>query len=87
MLQSLIGTPSVSCTTPALDQSNLAVINELATWLESLGFMTTVQPLPQNPGKANLIARIGDGSGGLVLAGHTDNGHSTNPIGPRAHFH
>jgi acetylornithine deacetylase len=72
MFESLIGTPSVSCTTPALDQSNIAVINELATWLESLGFATTVQPLAHNAGKANLIAHIGDGSGGLVLAGHTD---------------
>ena len=72
MLQSLIKTPSVSCTTAALDQSNLAVINELATWLESLGFRTTVQPLPNMPGKANLIATLGKGTGGLVLAGHTD---------------
>ncbi len=72
MFQSLIGTPSVSCTSAALDQSNVAVINELATWLESLGFAATVQPLPDAPGKANLIATIGGGSGGLVLAGHTD---------------
>jgi acetylornithine deacetylase len=72
MLTSLIRTPSVSCTSAALDQSNIAVINELATWLEALGFVTTVQPLPHNPGKANLIASIGSGTGGLVLAGHTD---------------
>jgi acetylornithine deacetylase len=72
MFQSLIGTPSVSCTSAALDQSNIAVINELATWLESLGFSATVQPLPDAPGKANLIASVGSGSGGLVLAGHTD---------------
>jgi acetylornithine deacetylase len=72
MLQSLIETPSVSCTSAALDQSNIAVINQLATWLESLGFKTTVQPLPNLPGKANLIATLGRGTGGLVLAGHTD---------------
>ena len=72
MLQSLIETPSVSCTSAALDQSNIAVINELATWLESLGFKTPVQPLPNAPGKANLIATLGSGTGGLVLAGHTD---------------
>ncbi len=72
MLQSLIGTPSVSCTSAALDQSNLDVIHELATWLESLGFRTTVQPLAHAPGKANLIATLGEGHGGLVLAGHTD---------------
>ena len=72
MLRSLIETPSVSCTTAALDQSNIGVINQLATWLESLGFTTTVQPLPNLPGKANLIATRGRGTGGLVLAGHTD---------------
>ena len=72
MLRSLIETPSVSCTSAALDQSNIAVINQLATWLESLGFKTTVQPLPKVPGKANLIATLGRGTGGLVLAGHTD---------------
>jgi acetylornithine deacetylase len=62
----------VSCTSSALDQSNLTVINELGTWLESLGFTTTVRPLADKPGKANLIATLGRGSGGLVLAGHTD---------------
>ena len=35
-----------------------------ATWLESLGFKTTVRPLPDKPGKANLIATLGEGSGG-----------------------
>ncbi len=72
MLQSLIETPSVSCTKTALDQSNLGVINQLAGWLESLGFKTVVHPLPNAPGKANLIATLGRGNGGLVLAGHTD---------------
>jgi acetylornithine deacetylase len=72
MFASLVGKPSVSCTSKALDQSNLDVINELATWLESLGFTTTVQPLAHDPRKANLLASIGSGRGGLVLAGHTD---------------
>lgn len=72
MLRTLIGEPSVSCTTTALDQSNLGVINHLAGWLEALGFATEVMPLPDKPGKANLIARLGTGEGGLALAGHTD---------------
>ncbi len=72
MLATLIGEPSVSCTSPALDQSNLGVINQLANWLDELGFATEVMPLPDKPGKANLIARLGGGEGGLVLAGHTD---------------
>jgi len=72
MLATLIGEPSVSCTNAALDQSNLGVINHLANWLDELGFATEVMPLPDKPGKANLIARLGGGQGGLVLAGHTD---------------
>lgn len=72
MLDTLIGSPSVSCTSAALDQSNLTVINHLGGWLESLGFAVEVQPLPAMAGKANLIATLGSGPGGLVLAGHTD---------------
>ncbi len=72
MLHTLVSSPSVSCTSTALDQSNLAVINHLAGWLESLGFDAEVRPLSDKPGKANLIATLGRGPGGLVLAGHTD---------------
>lgn len=72
MLQQLIATPSISCTAAELDMSNLAVINLLARWLDDLGFKTEVIPLPGEPGKANLIATLGSGDGGLVLAGHTD---------------
>ncbi|MBY4676448.1 acetylornithine deacetylase [Marinobacterium arenosum] len=72
MLAELIASPSVSCTQPALDQSNLAVIEKLETWLSGLGFSTEVIPLPGQPGKANLIATLGSGPGGLVLSGHTD---------------
>ncbi len=72
MLATLVGAPSVSCTDAALDRSNLNVIHHLADWLETLGFATEVMPLPDKPGKANLIATLGSGDGGLVLAGHTD---------------
>jgi acetylornithine deacetylase len=72
MLERLVAAPSVSCTSPALDQSNLGVIHHLAGWLDDLGFATDVVPLPGKPGKANLIATLGSGEGGLVLAGHTD---------------
>ncbi len=72
MLSTLIATPSVSCVSPELDQSNRTVINHLAEWLEELGFAVEVMPLPDQPHKANLIATLGSGSGGLVLAGHTD---------------
>ena len=70
MIQQLIATPSVSCVNPQIDQSNLPVINLLANWLNELGFQ--VELLPVSEGKANLIATLGSGTGGLILAGHTD---------------
>jgi acetylornithine deacetylase len=72
MLAELIASPSVSCTHPGLDQSNLGVIEKLETWLTELGFKTEVMPIPGEPHKANLIATLGSGPGGLVLSGHTD---------------
>lgn len=71
MISQLISTPSVSCVSAALDMSNLPVIELLANWLQPLGFKTEIQHL-DNQRKANLIATLGSGSGGLVLAGHTD---------------
>ncbi len=70
MLSALIATPSVSCTDPALDQGNRGVIDQLAGWLTDLGFACEIMEVL--PGKANLIATLGAGPGGLVLAGHTD---------------
>jgi acetylornithine deacetylase len=72
MLRTLVATPSVSCTSPSLDMSNLDVVHCLAEWLEDLGFHSKVQTLPGDTRKANLIARLGEGRGGLMLAGHTD---------------
>lgn len=71
MLHELIATPSVSATSAEWDMGNRAVIDKLADWLSSLGFAVEIQNLPQ-AGKANLIATLGSGPGGLVLAGHTD---------------
>ena len=72
MIRGLISTPSVSSVDPALDQGNRAVIDLLANWLSDTGFAVEVMPLPGEPGKANLIATLGSGPGGLVLSGHTD---------------
>jgi acetylornithine deacetylase len=72
MFDRLLATPSVSSTDPARDQGNRAVIELLAEWCTSLGFRATIQPLPGQPNKANLVAVLGEGAGGLVLAGHTD---------------
>ena len=72
MLSGLIGAPSMSSVSPAFDTSNRQVIELLAAWLEPLGFQVEILPLPSQPHKANLIATLGSGPGGLVLAGHTD---------------
>ncbi|SQI34286.1 Acetylornithine deacetylase [Leminorella richardii] len=68
----LIATPSISATDAALDQSNEKLINLLADWFASLGFRVDVQPVPETRNKYNLLASIGEGSGGLLLTGHTD---------------
>jgi acetylornithine deacetylase len=70
-LAQLVALPSVSCGVASWDMSNLPVIELLANWFSDLGFSTQIIPLPQT-GKANLIATLGSGDGGLVLAGHSD---------------
>ena len=72
LIEQLLSTPSVSCTQDEIDQSNLPVIELLADWLGSMGFQCEIQNIEGQPGKANLIATIGSGNNGLVLAGHTD---------------
>jgi acetylornithine deacetylase len=68
----LVASPSVSSAAPGWDQSNRGVIDALAEMLDAAGFALEVQPLPHAPHKANLIATLGQGPGGLVIAGHTD---------------
>jgi acetylornithine deacetylase len=72
MLKGLIETPSVSCVNAELDMPNRPVIDLLAGWLTDLGFRAEIMPLAPDGGKANLIATLGGGPAGLVLAGHTD---------------
>ncbi|EKN4165612.1 acetylornithine deacetylase [Yersinia enterocolitica] len=82
LYRALIATPSISATDSALDQSNEALINLLAGWFADLGFRVEIQPVPDTRHKFNLLASIGEnfvgkkssgeGSGGLLLAGHTD---------------
>ena len=69
MIEQLIATPSVSAVKPGFDQGNLDVIELLAEWCEPLGFQVEIQHLAA--GKANLIATLGSGDGGLILSGHT----------------
>lgn len=70
-LQHLVALPSVSCGLPEWDMSNQKVIDYLANAFGDLGFNTRVVPLGES-GKSNLIASLGTGDGGLVLAGHSD---------------
>jgi acetylornithine deacetylase len=72
MLQDLIATASVSSINPALDQSNRSLIELLAGWLEPAGFQVEILPVLNHHNKFNLLATLGQGEGGLVLAGHTD---------------
>ncbi|MFO1420858.1 MAG: acetylornithine deacetylase [Candidatus Competibacteraceae bacterium] len=71
-IRQLIATPSASSVSPQFDRSNRPVVDLLADWLEQAGFAARIEPLPDRPDKANLIATLGEGTGGLVLAGHTD---------------
>mgnify|MGYP001817147275 FL=1 len=72
----LLATPSVSCTNTEIDQGNRQVIELLANWFSDIGFSCEIQALEQahtkQASKANLIATLGSGNNGLVLAGHTD---------------
>lgn len=72
MLARLIAIPSVSSVNPRFDQGNRALIDEVAGWMEAAGFAVEIIPIPGNPDKANVIGTLGQGPGGLVLAGHTD---------------
>lgn len=75
MVDELIGTPSVSSTDPAIDQSNAPLIHKLAGWSEDAGFAPQVNELVASSAhakKLNLVAVRGEGEGGLVLSGHTD---------------
>lgn len=72
MISELIATPSVSSVEPQFDQGNRAVIELMANWLDGSGFHVEIMEIPGFPGKANLVARLGEGDAGLVLAGHTD---------------
>ena len=72
MMNELLSEISVSSTSPQWDTGNRNVIDKLASWLTTLGFSCQVMPLTGSANKANLIATLGSGPGGLVLSGHTD---------------
>lgn len=71
-LSTLISLPSISSTLDEYDMSNEGVINQLASWCESLGFKVDVQCVDAERKKFNMLATLGSGPGGLILSGHTD---------------
>ena len=72
LFNNLLAEHSVSSSNPAIDQSNLGVINLLADTFADLGFTCELVDVAGHHRKANLIATFGSGPGGLVLSGHTD---------------
>lgn len=66
MYAELIAVPSVS------DHSNRILLEKMAVWCESAGFNTTLIPIPHSRNKFNLLAKLGKGTGGLMLSGHSD---------------
>lgn len=73
-MDAVLRLPSISSTNSRIDMSNLPVIHYLAEQFTALGFQCEIMPCESSSeqGKANLIATLGSGPGGLVLAGHTD---------------
>ncbi|MEM1413246.1 MAG: acetylornithine deacetylase [Myxococcota bacterium] len=72
LVRTLVAEPSVSSPDPAHDQPNRRVVERIAEWAEHLGFRCELVPLKTDPSKANLVATLGTGEGGLVLSGHSD---------------
>ncbi|MGB0713099.1 MAG: acetylornithine deacetylase [Gammaproteobacteria bacterium] len=76
MMRELVAIPSVSSVSPEFDQGNLDLVQHMLPWLDDLGFEVETQRLDGEPAKANLVATLKpetpDGSGGLILSGHTD---------------
>jgi acetylornithine deacetylase len=66
----LITTDSISSTDPSWDHGNEKVIEKMAQWFKDVGF--SVEVVEVEPGKHNMVAKMGSGEGGLLLAGHSD---------------
>jgi len=71
-LGELVAAGSVSSGDPAIDTPNAAVLDVLEGYCREVGASVERMALAGTRGKANLVAHVGAGPGGLVLAGHTD---------------
>lgn len=72
VLADLVSIPSVSSVSPRFDMPNFPLVERLADYFDGFGWRAEVMALPESEGKANLIASLGEGEDGLVLAGHGD---------------
>lgn len=72
LYRQLIAEPTISALTADEDLSNLRLVSQLAEWFSALGFHTELFPVAGARNKYNMLARIGQGQGGLLLSGHTD---------------
>lgn len=72
MLAELVAIPSPSSADARFDRSNAAVVELLAERCERLGMSVEIRDVRGAPGKKNLVAQLGAGEGGLILAGHAD---------------
>ena len=68
----LISINSVSSEIPEHDISNEKIIDFLDAYLTGKGFVTRKLPVKNSRNKFNLIAKIGQGTGGVAFCGHTD---------------
>jgi len=71
-LKQLIASPSISSGNESWDVGNKGVIELLSSWFETIGFETIIHRVPNTRNKYNLLAKLGSGEGGLLLAGHSD---------------
>ncbi len=70
--EKIIGIPSISAFEASMDMSNRPIIDWLAGVFADLGFRISIHPVPGTRNKFNLLAQVGSGEGGLLLAGHSD---------------
>lgn len=68
----IIAEPTISAFDVNLDQTNKHLIDYLSNLFSEIGFKINIQPVPNARNKFNLLASIGSGEGGLLLAGHSD---------------
>lgn len=72
LLADIIKTNTVSSDTPTEDCSNIELIELLKKETEKRGGTYTEETVVESPLKKNLLMKFGNGSGGILLSGHTD---------------